>query len=261
MFATTKENRAASQALSEGGKPVADRIPASIFLVPRLPQAIRQRLSSNLSYTCQPEADLFNPRLVAISGSLEGTVRAVKDGVLSLGRDPSNQVVVGEPAASRKHCTISEVSAGIFEIADHDSRNGTFLNGVRVSRTPLRHGDKVRIGINEFVFLTGPDDDAALPSSTVGTIFLDQRSGLPSAGVGRMARDLSAFFKIANVINSTHDMEAMQRQLLMLICEVVPAAQGAIVLQRNMNEEPSPACTWSRDGDANQDLAIREEWA
>jgi hypothetical protein len=256
-----QENRAASQALSEGGKPVADRIPASIFLVPQRPKSIQQRLSSNLGYTCQPEVDLFNPRLVAISGSLEGTVRAVKDGVLSLGRDPSNQVMVGEPKASRKHCTISEVSAGIFEIADHDSLNGTFVNGVRVSRTPLRHADKVRIGISEFVFLTGPDDDAALTSSTVGTIFLDQRSGLPSAGVGRMARDLSAFFKIANVINSTHDMEAMQRELLVLICEVIPAAQGAIVLQRNMNEEPSPACSWSRDGDANQDLAIREEWA
>jgi transcriptional regulator with GAF, ATPase, and Fis domain len=213
---------------------------------------------------------LLDPRLVAISGSLEGTVRTLKEGVLSLGRDPSNQVMVGEPAVSRKHCTLSEISAGLFEITDHDSHNGTFVNGARTSHSPLVHGDRIRIGISEFVFLTGPQDDAVLLSSKTGTdssnvelktVFLDQHSGLPSSGVGRMARDLSAFFKIANVINSTRDVDALQRELLVLISEVVPAAQIAIVLQTNGNEEADPACTWSRDAGATHDMVIRQEWA
>ena len=55
-----------------------------------------------------------------------------------------------------------------------------------------------------------------------------------------MARDLTAFFKIANVINSTRDIEAMQHELLTLIGEVIPASKGAIVLYSNANEEPSP---------------------
>ncbi len=196
----------------------------------------------------------------------------MNDGPLSVGRDPSNQVMVGEPAVSRKHCAIIEVSNGIYEIADLDSHNGTFVNGIQVNQAPVQHGDRIRIGISEFLFLTGPDEDAAVLASFVSkdttsvglkTIFLDQHSGLPSnaSGVGRMARDLTAFFKIANVINSTHDMEALQRELLALISEVIPAAQGAIVLQPNASEEPSPACTWSRDGSAHQDLVIREEWA
>ncbi|HEY4900413.1 MAG TPA: sigma 54-interacting transcriptional regulator, partial [Terriglobales bacterium] len=174
-------------------------------------------------------------------------------------------------AVSRKHCIISQVSAGNFEIADLDSHNGTFVNGVQVTRTPIHHGDRIRIGISEFVFLTGPDGDALL-SSRVGrettsvelkTLFLDQRSGLPSnaSGVGRMARDLTAFFKITNVINSTHDVETLQRELLVLISEVIPAAQSAIVLQSSTSDEPYPACTWSGDGGAGQELVIREEWA
>jgi transcriptional regulator with GAF, ATPase, and Fis domain len=226
----------------------------------------------NLGYTIQPEADLFDPRLVAISGPLEGTVRTVKDGALSLGRDPSNHVMVGEPAVSRKHCTISEVSTGVFEITDLDSHNGTFVNGAQISRTPLQHADRVRIGMSEFVFLTGPEDDDSMLPSAIGTdttsvglktLFLDQRSGLPSdaSGVGRMARDLSAFFKIANVINSTNDVETLQRQLLTLISEVIPATQGAIALQPSTNEDPYPVCTWSRDGGAKRELVIREEWA
>ena len=58
------------------------------------------------------------------------------------------------------------------------------------------------------------------------------RSGLPSgdSGVGRMARDLTAFFKIANMINSTRDMQALQSELLELICEVIPASRAAILL-------------------------------
>ena len=215
---------------------------------------------------------MLNPRLTAISGPLEGRVQAVVDGPLSLGRDPANQLMIGDPAVSRKHCTVSEVSPGTFEITDHDSHNGTFVNGVQVSQTAIKHGDRVRIGTSEFVFLTGPDDDAIhLPShpgretTSVGlkTIFLDQRSGLPSdsSGIGRMARDLSAFFKIANVINSTHDVEELQGQLLELISEVVPAAQGAIVLQPNAHEESQATCTWSRGGHAEKELVIREQWA
>ena len=65
-----------------------------------------------------------------------------------------------------------------------------------------------------------------------------------------MARDLSAFFKIANVINSTRDVQAMQCELLALICEVIPAAQGAIVLQLNRNEEPSAAVYLESEGAA-----------
>ncbi len=207
-----------------------------------------------------------------MSGPLEGTVRPVTDEPLSVGRDFANQVMIGDYAVSRKHCIISQVSPGIFEICDLDSHNGTFVNGNKVSRAPIQHGDRIRIGTSEFVFLTGKDDDVGPLLSGVGRVtatvqlkalILDQRSGLPSnaSGIGRMARDLSAFFKIANFINSCHDVDALQRELLGLIFEVIPATQGAIVLQANANEEAHPTCTWSRDGEAKQELVIRDEWA
>jgi len=215
---------------------------------------------------------VLNPRLVAMSGPLEGTVRALTDGPLSLGRDTANQIMIGDSAVSRKHCTITQVSEDIYEISDLESHNGTFVNGIQISRTPIRDGDRICVGTNEFVFLTGQDDDAGPQSSGTGkqntsatltALFLDQRSGLPSnaSGIGRMARDLSAFFKVANLINSFRDVEGLQRELLRLISEVIPAEQGAIVLQPNGNEEPNPACTWRRDGDTRQELVIREEWA
>jgi transcriptional regulator with GAF, ATPase, and Fis domain len=215
------------------------------------------------------ESALINPRLLAISRFPKEVVRVMKDGPLILGRDPSNQVEVGDPAVSRKHCSVSEVSSGVFEIADLDSHNGTFVNETQVSRKTLQHGDRIRIGSSEFVFLTDPEDETALLTSHAGghaasaelkTMSLD-RSGLPtdSSWTGRMARDLAAFFKIANVINSTRDVQALQRELLALICEVIPAAHAAIVLQPNAYEGLSLPCTWNRNGLAAQHILIREE--
>ena len=215
---------------------------------------------------------MLRPRLVAISGPLEGTVRAVKDDPLSLGRDAANQVMIGDSAISRKHCTISQVSEDTYEIVDLESHNGTFVNGIQISRAPIRHGDRIRIGTSEFLFLTGQDDNFGqqpltevkqTTSGTVTALFLDQRSGLPSdaLGIGRMARDLSAFLKIANLVNSFHDVEALKRELLALISEVIPFELGAIVLQPDANREANPACTWSREGNAKQEILIRDELA
>ena len=213
---------------------------------------------------------MLNPRLMAMSGPLEGRVWAITDDPLAVGRDAANQVTIGDSAVSRKHCTISQVSQGVYEISDLESHNGTLVNGIPVVRAPIQHGDKIRVGTSDFVFLTGEDSDANPQSSSVGTqttsstltaVFLDQDSGLPSdaSGIGRMARDLSAFFKIANLVNSFHDIEGLQRELLGLIFEVIPAAQGVIVLQPT-NDVPNPACMWSRDEDGKE-IVIREEWA
>ena len=202
---------------------------------------------------------------MSISGFPREIVRVVKDGPLILGRDPSNQLEVGDPAVSRKHCSVSEVSAEVFEVADLDSHNGTFVNGTRVSRQTIQHGDRIRIGNSEFVFFTGPDEQTDPLSSRSGTAELRtmslDRSGLPTGDswVGRMARDLTAFFKIANMINSTRNVQALQSELLELICEVIPASGTAILLQPNASEEASPPCTWYRKDFAPQDMVIRDE--
>ncbi len=209
-----------------------------------------------------------NPRLIAIAGPQKKTAWTIADGPLSLGRDATNRAELRDPAVSRKHCSINEVSPGIFEIADLDSHNGTLVNGTKVSRQQLVHGDRIRVGTGEFVFLTGPGgEDSSRPSESephageieLKTISLD-RSGLLAdpPGLGRMARDLSALFKIANVINSTRDVDAMQRELLALICEVIPASHAAIVLQTNDSEEGRSPCTWSRDGSRAKEMAIQD---
>lgn len=55
---------------------------------------------------------------------------------------------------SRHHCTIRREAAERFVLIDEQSRNGTRLNGVRVSAEamPLQDGDCIRLGQMELTF-------------------------------------------------------------------------------------------------------------
>ena len=74
-----------------------------------------------------------------------------------------------------------------------------------------------------------------------------------------MARDLNALFKIANTINSVRDLDVLQRLLLQLIGEVVPADSGAIVILRHADEEPTSSCVWHRNSNSAAQMNIRRE--
>jgi transcriptional regulator with GAF, ATPase, and Fis domain len=211
----------------------------------------------------------MRPRLVAISGSLTGAVRHFAAGQVSIGRDESNELRLIDVVVSRRHCTVQKVGDE-YEAVDLDSHNGTFVNGIPIRRKVVEHGDTIRVGNSELVFLThegeAVDNPAThlsdLPSvSELRTIRVGNPAALPGFGVevGRMARDLAALFKISNAINSIRDSQLLQRELLRLIFEVVPAEDGAVVLTADPDEEPGSICTWSRQRGADHPIEIQRQ--
>ncbi len=213
----------------------------------------------------------MDSRVVVVSGAAKGTVVRLTASQFSVGRDPGNHLCLHDLAVSRKHCSISETDAA-FHLVDLDSHNGTFVNGIPVRRKLLGHGDTIRVGHCELVFLIGEDDglisrmvqfrdESPGDVLTTTSINLFPPDADPEVGVdvGRMARDLNALFKVASIINSIRDLETLQHRLLELICEVVPADSAAIVLTRQTDDDPSSSCTWSRKGGDSLPLEIRRE--
>jgi Nif-specific regulatory protein len=211
----------------------------------------------------------MKPRLLAIAGPLTGTVRPLLDGQLSMGREDTNHLCLLETKVSRKHCTI-EQSGEHHELTDLDSRNGTFVNGIPIRRKILAHGDTIRVGSSEFVYLlheTEPDTSSKnritnlTPVASLATMRVDHEktSGKFDAEVGRMARDLAALFRISNIINSIRDLDRLQRELLQLIFEVIPAQLGAVILLDSLDDEPTSVCTWSRTNGADQPIEVHRE--
>jgi DNA-binding CsgD family transcriptional regulator len=70
----------------------------------------------------------------------------------TIGSAPDNDVVVDDRTVSRLHAVFERLPGG-WTVRDLGSRNGTFLNGTRLSElTVLRPGDKVRLGSAEAIF-------------------------------------------------------------------------------------------------------------
>jgi adenylate cyclase len=68
-------------------------------------------------------------------------------GVCSIGRGTQNTIILEDASVSRKHAIIDCQSSNDCYVTDAGSRNGTFINDVRIAaRTRLRHGDCLRIG-------------------------------------------------------------------------------------------------------------------
>lgn len=63
----------------------------------------------------------------------------------ALGRLPENQIRLQESGVSGKHARISRSGEGYY-LEDLESRNGTYVNGARVSRLLLRDNDRILIG-------------------------------------------------------------------------------------------------------------------
>ncbi len=210
----------------------------------------------------------MDSRVVVVSGPSKGSVARMTGDQLSVGRDSANNLCLHDRAVSRRHFTISKTDAA-FQLIDLDSHNGTFVNGIPVRRKLLTHGDTLRVGRCELVFLITEDerqgiqavqfkDEEPFDLLTTTTVGANALASHPT-DVGRMARDLNALFKIANTINSIRDLEPLQQKLLQLIGEVVPADSGAIVILRQADEEPTSSCVWQRHPTASPQIRIRRE--
>ena len=178
----------------------------------------------------------MKPRLAAITGKLKDTVISMNEGPVLIGRQTGASLRIRNAAVSRRHAVI-EKDGDRFIIADLDSRNGTFVNDMPVKRCELHHGDRVQIGESQFFFLLEESEE---PAQTSEILFDEsQLLGGPavrltySEALYVMARDLSALMKIATAINAIRSLDELQRALVELLFEVVPARHGAILLTAN----------------------------
>jgi pSer/pThr/pTyr-binding forkhead associated (FHA) protein len=80
-------------------------------------------------------------QLVHISGPLKGEIQEFAEGVITIGRKPSNNIMFPADfkSISRNHAEIIR-EGNIFRLVDH-SANGTFVNGKRVQEGYLKDGD------------------------------------------------------------------------------------------------------------------------
>jgi pSer/pThr/pTyr-binding forkhead associated (FHA) protein len=90
------------------------------------------------------------PVLVCTAGELAGLRVAVPEGGLGIGRSLDNVVVVNDEGVSRYHARLLFDNGSLW-LQDAGSRNGVFVNGVRVTgHRALKVGDTITLARHVF---------------------------------------------------------------------------------------------------------------
>jgi pSer/pThr/pTyr-binding forkhead associated (FHA) protein len=93
----------------------------------------------------------LTPEIVGREGPLAGQRFPVTDAGITFGRKSSNSVVIASLNASRSHAEVLREGDG-YVLHDRKSRNGTLVNGERVTSHVLQPGDLITIGDETFCF-------------------------------------------------------------------------------------------------------------
>jgi len=84
-------------------------------------------------------------RLVVLTEGLTGRTYELKVDKTTVGRVEDNAFQIPEPSVSSYHCEIL-LRGDQVVVKDLDSTNGTFINGQKISESPLKSGQILRLG-------------------------------------------------------------------------------------------------------------------
>ncbi len=216
----------------------------------------------------QPETSLV---LVVQMGS-ERVARELSDSETLIGRTADCQIQVPLPQVSGKHARIVKDGDQYF-LEDLGSRNGTFVNGQRIStRVSLSSGDVVMLGQEvRLDVLTQPTNAAAadqvrlaVPPVTLvsdetqldirGTIKRSTRFGLLDADP---EAKLNAVLEIGTALAGQIDLPALCTKILDTIFHILPLAdRGCIMLKDRASGELVPRAVKFRDEDSEDSLRL-----
>jgi transcriptional regulator with GAF, ATPase, and Fis domain len=133
-------------------RPVADRTGAPVAT----PDAESDALYYARSYL-MPRSDQTLPTDTFIEHSVDGFSIVVRSGAdvgrrvtasgleLSIGGDPSNDLILADPRVSRHHCSITATRKGFF-LRDLGSKNGTWVGGTNVETGYVSDGATIEVG-------------------------------------------------------------------------------------------------------------------
>jgi phosphoserine phosphatase RsbU/P len=189
-----------------------------------------------------------------------------------LGRHPDCDVVIDVGAVSRYHCKVLS-NAQSFSVEDLNSRNGTFLDEqVIQGRTPLEHGNLIRVCDVVFTFhdreknIDSSDESSFraviiddIPSETGGSTImskLDVRSSISGPMLAASAEaKLHALIEITQSLSNTLALDKVLPEVLDSLFRIfVQADRGFIGL---LNEKDVLIPRWTKLRRDDNDDTIR----
>lgn len=146
---------------------------------------------------------------------------------LRIGRALENDIVLNHAIVSRHHAEIFVNGRDIW-VRDTNSRNGVFVNRLRIKEEQLRDGDVVQIGPFELRFEERAAQNVVLDDSRYFPV-ASEASGVV---VPELNIDLREFFRIARRLNLIINMGELLDAIIEEVLHLIPAQRALLLLKR-----------------------------
>ncbi|MDE3187946.1 MAG: SpoIIE family protein phosphatase [Acidobacteriota bacterium] len=159
----------------------------------------------------------------------------------SIGRSPGQDVVMSDPCVSRQHAMIVN-DGSVWTVVDRNSTHGTFLNGTRVQRADLKHGDVLQLGSLEgsrihFQLDTGSGLDASSGHNSVSGLLSSMTllapPSQPNRPEGSEIERLNWLLGAARQLNAGGAITEILTTLLQLTLQLTGVERGFVFLREN----------------------------
>jgi adenylate cyclase len=177
------------------------------------------------------------PRLVVTAGQPDAGSFHLIPGVTTIGRADQNGLRIDHRSLSRVHARL-EVTPQSVTVIDLRSKNGTFVNGVRVERSELKPGDQLQCG--DVVLTLSADseaDPASLPTVTRPSLARYSRADFqtllrrerdtsgalrlrPADEAGRTRDKLQILLRVSQLLSAPESTDRLLHHILELAYEV-----------------------------------------
>lgn len=172
---------------------------------------------------------------------------------ITIGRARSSDVFLPDQWLSRHHAAI-EQRQGSYYLLDLGSKNGTLLNGERVSGDRrLRDGDIITLGEHVLAFSLEDEFEERPPEGT--RVFsakelsdIKTKPSIDPEELARQNRILGVLSEAAKQLIVHRPLGELFEKVLDLLFEAVPAERGAIMLLEGTPPEPTIKASRSRQG-------------
>lgn len=195
---------------------------------------------------------------------------------VTIGRSEELSISISHRSLSRHHARI-EHSEGRYFISDLQSKNGTFVNGVKVQRQEIRAGDMLKLGDVVLLLLdavdwssrgSGPEDTTPQPMELrpqlvqALTRVPKEKLVLPTAGPPRtpaaaiaQAQDrMRILLEVAKLLPAANDIDTLLGKILDLVFQLLQADRGAILLVNEATGQLEPRVSRTAKGSPAQGI-------
>jgi adenylate cyclase len=203
----------------------------------------------------------------------------VEESEVSMGRASDNEIVINDFGVSRHHAKVV-VDNGICYIVDLNSRNGTRVNNVLVTRGTLKDGDEINLGKYPIRFNKTTDDKVQIEEEKEENLFnpgtfirpiSDIRKIIPDsiptiqpvlateepiapADLERSNQILGILIRVAQSLLTVQPLDDVLNLVMTLIFDHLPAERGFLMLYDELTGQLIPKVVKyrSKEGDTGK---------